>query len=140
MLVYIYFMVGQSSMKISFLVPIWVIIKLSIHRPKFRLRGRTHTKAMGQRDCCDYDDDCCNCNCSWTEISIWGVGGIVFTVVLILAFAVIKPPKSTADDALLMRFSLYPSTNASTPQPQLLSYNTTIAISLRNPNMYYDMS
>jgi hypothetical protein len=39
-----------------------------------------------------------------------------------------------------MRFSLYPSTNASTPQPQLLSYNTTITISLRNPNMYYDMS
>jgi hypothetical protein len=97
---------------------------------------------MGQRDCCDCDcDDCCNC--SWTAIIIWVVVGIVLTVVLIvliLAFAVIKPPKATADDALLTRFSLAPSTNASTPQLQLLCYNTTITIFLRNPNMYYDMS
>jgi hypothetical protein len=97
---------------------------------------------MGQRDCCDCDcDDCCTC--SWTAIIIWVVVGIVLTVVLIvliLAFAVIKPPKATADDALLTRFSLAPSTNASTPQLQLLSYNATVTISLRNPNMYYGIS
>jgi hypothetical protein len=91
---------------------------------------------MGCRDC-DCDD------CSWTCIAISVAVGVVLLVVLIvliLAFAVVKPPTATADDALLTRFSLSASPNASTPQLQLISYNATVTISLRNPNIYYGIS
>ncbi|KAM0928357.1 hypothetical protein ACQ4PT_002431 [Festuca glaucescens] len=89
-----------------------------------------------QRDWCDCD------SCSWTTVSIWAavaaVVAAVLTVltVLILAFAVFKPPTASADDALLTRFSLSPSPNST----QLLSYNVTVTLSLRNPNMYRSIS
>jgi hypothetical protein len=88
--------------------------------------------------------DCCDCNsCSWTTIAIWAavvaVAATVLTV-LILAFAVFKPPTAIAEDALLTRFSLSPSPNASTPQLQLISYDVTVTLSLRNPNMYRSIS
>lgn len=86
----------------------------------------------------------CDCDCGWVTVAIWaGVIAVLAAVltVLILAFAVVKPPTATADDALLTRFSLAPSPNASsTPKLQLLSYNATVIISLRNPNMYYSIS
>ena len=88
--------------------------------------------------------NCCDCcDCSSKAVAIWAgviaVVGAVLTV-LILAFAVVKPPTATADDALLTRFSLAPSPNASTPNLHLLSYNATVTLSLKNPNMYYGIT
>jgi len=87
----------------------------------------------------------CDCDCTWTTIAIWAAAVAVTAgvlTVIILAFAVFKPPTATADDALLTRFSLSPSPNASagTKQLQLLSYNVTVTISLRNPNIYRSIS
>ncbi|XP_020148810.1 uncharacterized protein [Aegilops tauschii subsp. strangulata] len=85
---------------------------------------------------------------NWKKIGIWAaillvLGGVL--VVLILAFAVIKPPTATAEDALLTRFDLAPSPNASNsttakPPLQLLSYNATATVSMRNPNLHYAIS
>ncbi|XP_047089040.1 uncharacterized protein LOC124701022 [Lolium rigidum] len=85
--------------------------------------------------------DCCDCgSCSWTTVAIWAaVAAVIAAVltVLIIAFAVFKPPTATADDALLTRFSLSASPNST----QLLSsYNVTVTMSLRNPNMYRSIS
>ncbi|CAM0877791.1 unnamed protein product [Alopecurus aequalis] len=89
------------------------------------------------RDCCDCDDP------DWICIGIWAFVAVVVAaliIVLVVVFAVVKPPTATADDALLTRFSLDASPNASTPTLQLLSYNATVTISLRNPNIYYSIS
>nr|BAK04655.1 predicted protein [Hordeum vulgare subsp. vulgare] len=92
-----------------------------------------------QRDCCE-----CECECSWTKAAVWlavlaVTGGVL--ALLILAFAVVKPPTASADDALLTRFELATSPNATARPPlQLLSYNATVTISLRNPNLHYGIT
>ncbi|VAH97410.1 uncharacterized protein LOC125554352 [Triticum urartu] len=82
---------------------------------------------------------------NWTKIAIWAaillvLGGVL--VVLILAFAVIKPPTAMSEDALLTRFDLAPSPNSTTAKSplQLLSYNATAFVSMRNPNLHYAIS
>lgn len=83
----------------------------------------------------------CDC-CSWTAIAIWvAVVAVLAGVlaVLIIAFAVFKPPTAMADDATLTRFTLSASpnnTSSSNPQLQLISYNATVTLSLHNPNIY----
>ncbi|KAL6894407.1 hypothetical protein ACP4OV_008505 [Aristida adscensionis] len=73
---------------------------------------------------------------NWKKFFIWfGVFAVAATVliVLIIAFAVVYPPKATADDAVLTRFALAPG---SPPSTSAISYNITATLSLRNPNMY----
>lgn len=72
----------------------------------------------------------------WKDILIWAaifltLGGVI--AILVVAFAVVYPPKATADDAILQRFSLTPSSRADN---STISYNITTTLSLRNPNMY----
>ncbi|KAF8670604.1 hypothetical protein HU200_050631 [Digitaria exilis] len=72
----------------------------------------------------------------WKEVLICAsifltLGGVI--AVLVVAFAVVYPPKATADDAILHRFSLSPSSPA---ENSTISYNITTTLSLRNPNMY----
>ncbi|XP_062212940.1 NDR1/HIN1-like protein 3 [Phragmites australis] len=79
------------------------------------------------------DDDC---DCSWTKVIIWAlvvavVGGLI--AVLVIAFAVVYPPKATADDAVLQRFALAPGNPAANSN---ISYNVTATLSLKNPNIY----
>uniref|UniRef100_A0A0A9BAT6 Late embryogenesis abundant protein LEA-2 subgroup domain-containing protein n=1 Tax=Arundo donax TaxID=35708 RepID=A0A0A9BAT6_ARUDO len=81
-----------------------------------------------------YEDWCkdCDCDCDWKQVAIWGavilgVGGLI--AVLVIAFAVVYPPKATADDAVLQRFALA-ATNST------ISYNITATLSLKNPNIY----
>ncbi|KAM3318053.1 hypothetical protein ACQJBY_035661 [Aegilops geniculata] len=99
-------------------------------------------RAMGTF--CEYEE------WNWKKIGIWAAILLVLgavLVVLILAFAVIKPPTATAEDALLTRFDLAPSPNASNSTTgasrsplQLLSYNATATVSMRNPNLHYAIS
>lgn len=77
-----------------------------------------------------------DCDCSWKKFAIWAAviavgGGLI--VVLVFAFALVFPPKATADDAVLQRFALAPGTPASN---STMSYNVTVTLSLRNPNIY----
>ncbi|CAN6322044.1 unnamed protein product [Urochloa humidicola] len=86
--------------------------------------------------CFGKDNECCNCDCSWKQLAIWAVillvaGGLV--AVLVMAFAVVLPPKATADDAVLRRFSLSPGSPASN---STISYNVTATVSLWNPNIH----
>ncbi|XP_066320245.1 NDR1/HIN1-like protein 10 [Miscanthus floridulus] len=72
----------------------------------------------------------------WKEIAIAAaallvLGGVI--AVLVIAFAVVYPPKATADDAVLQRFALAPGSPADN---STISYNLTATLSLRNPNMY----
>lgn len=83
------------------------------------------------------DDDVC-CGCGWTALLISAgvllvLGGVV--AVLVVAFAVVRPPTATADDALLTRFDLAPGIPASSSN-STISYNVTATLSLRNPNIY----
>ncbi|KAL5209673.1 hypothetical protein ABZP36_005296 [Zizania latifolia] len=87
--------------------------------------------------CCDCD---CDCDCSWKECAIWtaviaGVGGLI--VLLVFAFALVFPPKAGTDDAVLQRFALAPGTP---PSNSAISYNVTVTLSLRNPNLYRGIS
>ncbi|OEL21079.1 hypothetical protein BAE44_0017899 [Dichanthelium oligosanthes] len=59
------------------------------------------------------------------------LGGVI--AVLVVAFAVVYPPKATADDAILQRFALAPGSPA---ENSTVSYNITTTLSLRNPNIY----
>ena len=97
---------------------------------------RVHpTMAFYEGWCSGKDDGCCS-DCSWTQIAIWTVVVLVVCVViivLVLAFGVVRPPKATADDAVLQRFALTPADPASN---STVSYNVTATVSLRNPNMY----
>jgi len=86
--------------------------------------------------CFGKDNECCDCECSWTKFLIWSavvllVGGLV--AVLVIAFAVVFPPKAKADDAVLQRFALAPGNPAAN---STISYNLTATVSLRNPNIY----
>ncbi|XP_044365789.1 uncharacterized protein [Triticum aestivum] len=90
--------------------------------------------------------DCCDCECSWTTAIVCLVvlavlGGAL--ALLVLAFAVLNTPTASADDALLTRFDLAPapnSTSTARPPLQLLSYNATVTVSLRNPNLHYGVT
>ncbi|KAF0912400.1 hypothetical protein E2562_014047 [Oryza meyeriana var. granulata] len=82
-----------------------------------------------------------DCDCSWKTCAIWTtviavVGGLI--VLLIFAFALVFPPKATADDAVLLRFALAPGSPA--PSNSTVSYNVTATLSLRNPNLYRGIS
>jgi len=84
--------------------------------------------------CFGKDNECCDCECSWTKFLIWSavvllVGGLV--AVLVVAFAVVFPPKATADDAVLQRFALAPGNPAAN---STISYNLTLTLAVRNPN------
>ncbi|CAN6280668.1 unnamed protein product [Urochloa humidicola] len=86
--------------------------------------------------CIGKDHECCNCDCSLTQLAIWaaiilGAGGLL--TVLVIAFAVVYPPKAKADDAVLQRFSLTPGSPAAN---STISYNVTATVSLWNPNIY----
>jgi hypothetical protein len=68
----------------------------------------------------------------WKTVAIWAAavavgGGLI--AVLVLAFAVVKPPTATADNAVLQRFAL----GGASPT---VSFNLTATLSLRNPNLY----
>ncbi|XP_040378374.1 uncharacterized protein LOC102704042 [Oryza brachyantha] len=81
-----------------------------------------------------------DCECGWTTCAIWTaaiavVGGLI--VLLIFAFALVFPPKATADDAVLLRFAVSPG---SPPANSTASYNVTATLSLRNPNLYRGIS
>lgn len=81
------------------------------------------------------DNDCCCCG--WKACAIWTVGLLVaggVITVLVIAFAVVFPPKATADDAVLERFALSPGT--SSPANSTVSYNLTATVTLKNPNIY----
>ncbi|OEL28929.1 hypothetical protein BAE44_0010054 [Dichanthelium oligosanthes] len=86
--------------------------------------------------CCGKGNECDNCDCGWKTLAIWagiivGVGGLI--TVLVIAFAVVFPPKATADDAVLGRFALAPGSPATN---STISYNATATVSLWNPNIY----
>ncbi|OEL37460.1 hypothetical protein BAE44_0001519 [Dichanthelium oligosanthes] len=75
-------------------------------------------------------------NWNWKHFAIWAavilvLGGVI--AVLVVAFAVVYPPKATADDAILQRFALAPG---SPVENSTVSYNITATLSLRNPNIY----
>ncbi|BAF13738.1 NDR1/HIN1-like protein 3 [Oryza sativa Japonica Group] len=81
-----------------------------------------------------------DCDCGWKKCLIWtaaiaGVGGLI--VLLVFAFALVFPPKATADDAVLLRLALSPG---SPPSNSTVSYNATVTLSLRNPNLYRGIS
>jgi hypothetical protein len=89
--------------------------------------------------CFGKDNECCNCDCGWKTCAIWTavllvLGGLI--AVLVVAFAVVRPPKATADDAVLSRFALAPGDNPGAPANSTISYNVTATVSLRNPNIY----
>ncbi|TVU43998.1 hypothetical protein EJB05_03422, partial [Eragrostis curvula] len=87
--------------------------------------------------CCD--DDCFD-DCSWTTIILW-VGGALLLggviAVLVVVFAIFKPPTATVDDAVLQLLDLSPGTPAAN---STISYNITARLTLRNPNIYYGIS
>ncbi|WVZ61192.1 hypothetical protein U9M48_011103 [Paspalum notatum var. saurae] len=88
------------------------------------------------RCCGGKDGDCCDYDCDWTTVLIWAaiilvLGGAI--AALVIAFGVVFAPKATADDALLQRFALAPGTPASN---STVSYDVTVTVSLRNPNIY----
>ena len=100
---------------------------------KFRVHP---TMAFYEGWCSGKNDEGCCSDCSWTQIAIWTVVVLVVcgvVIVLVLAFGVVRPPKATADDAVLQRFALTPADPASN---STVSYNVTATVSLRNPNMY----
>ncbi|KAG8061690.1 hypothetical protein GUJ93_ZPchr0003g17790 [Zizania palustris] len=81
--------------------------------------------------CCDCDGSCSGKDCAiWTAV-VAGVGGLV--VLLVFAFALVFTPKVRAEDAVLQRFALAPGSPASN---STISYNVTVTLSLRNPNLY----
>ncbi|TVU43956.1 hypothetical protein EJB05_03378, partial [Eragrostis curvula] len=86
-------------------------------------------------------DECCDgCFDEWWKIVAWIVGALLvggIITVLVLAFAIFKPPKATVDDAVLHRFDLSPGAPAAN---STISYNITATLSLRNPNIYYGIS
>ncbi|GJN22746.1 hypothetical protein PR202_gb10341 [Eleusine coracana subsp. coracana] len=77
---------------------------------------------------------------NWKKVAIWAaviavVCGLI--AVLVIAFAVFKPPTATANDAVLERFALAagdPATNST------VSFNITATLSLKNPNIYRSIS
>ncbi|GJM97177.1 hypothetical protein PR202_ga14084 [Eleusine coracana subsp. coracana] len=84
-------------------------------------------------------DECCG-DCPWTKIIIGAVvlailGGVI--AVLVIAFAVVYPPKASADNVLLHRFELQPGTPADN---STISYDIAATLSLRNPNIYRSIS
>uniref|UniRef100_A0A0D9W145 Late embryogenesis abundant protein LEA-2 subgroup domain-containing protein n=1 Tax=Leersia perrieri TaxID=77586 RepID=A0A0D9W145_9ORYZ len=87
-----------------------------------------------------YEDWCKNngdCDCSWKKCLIWTTIIAVLTgviILLIFAFAVVFPPKATANDAVLLRLALSPGSPS--PANSTASYNITVTLSLRNPNIY----
>uniref|UniRef100_M8BEB5 Late embryogenesis abundant protein LEA-2 subgroup domain-containing protein n=1 Tax=Aegilops tauschii TaxID=37682 RepID=M8BEB5_AEGTA len=82
-----------------------------------------------------------HCECTWTKAALW-LAFLLLTGGLIAPFAVVKPPTATAGYAFLTRFELSPSPNSTAKPPplQLLSYNATVHIALRNPNLYRGIS
>lgn len=78
----------------------------------------------------------------WKKTAIWAAVLLLalgVLALLIVAFAVASPPKATADDALLQRFTL--SSTPSSPTPNsTISYNATVAVSLYNPNIHRAIS
>lgn len=87
----------------------------------------------------DWCDEWC-CDCPWKKIIIGAVvlavvGGLI--TVLVLAFAVVRPPKAIADNVLLQRLELEPGTRA---ENSTISYDITATLSLRNPNIYRSIS
>ncbi|TKV90325.1 hypothetical protein SEVIR_9G020900v4 [Setaria viridis] len=86
--------------------------------------------------CFGKDNECSNCDCGWKKFAIWAGIILVFCaviIVLVFAFAVMFPPKATADDAVLSRFALAPGSPAAN---STISYNITATVSLRNPNIH----
>ncbi|KAF8757438.1 hypothetical protein HU200_010958 [Digitaria exilis] len=82
-----------------------------------------------------WKDNDCYC-CGWKACAIWTAGLVVaggVIAVLVVAFAVVYPPKATADDAVLERFALSPGSPAAN---STISYNLTATVTLKNPNIY----